>query len=100
MVFAHQQVEDRQQSYDLDIGFVVMGEEDVTTPAGSFRAVKIVRTVKWKHREKPENAGVNTFTYWYSGQAKRWVAQDQVAVSRSGKETLRERWELESYSVK
>jgi hypothetical protein len=97
---AIEQVEGKDQSYELDIGFVVMGEEDVATPAGSFRAVKIVRTVKWTHREKPQNAGVNTFTYWYSGQAKRWVAQDQVHVSRSGKETLRERWELESYSLK
>jgi hypothetical protein len=28
------------------------------------------------------------------------VAQDQVHTAKSGKETLRERWELESYSVK
>ena len=97
---ALEQVENKQQSYDLDIGFVVMGEEDVTTPAGAFRAVKIVRTVKWTHRERPQNAGVNTFTYWYSGQVKRWVAQDQVHTAKSGKETLRERWELETYSVK
>jgi hypothetical protein len=97
---AVEQVEDKPQSYDLDIGFLVVGEEDVTTPAGAFRAVKIVRTVKWTHREKPQNAGVNTFTYWYSGQVKRWVAQDQVHTAKSGKETLRERWELETYSVR
>jgi uncharacterized caspase-like protein len=97
---AVEQVEGIARSYQLDIGFVVMGEEDVDTPAGSFRAVKIVRTVKWTHREKPQESGLNTFTYWYSGQVKRWVAQDQVYVAKSGKETLRERWELESYSVK
>lgn len=97
---AVEQVEDQSRSFDHDITFTVMGEEEVTVPAGTFRAVKIVRTLKWTQREKPDVTGVNTFTYWYSGQAKRWVAQDQVYLSRSGKETLRQRWELESYSVR
>jgi len=65
-----------------------------------MRAVKLVRTLKWTQRGKPDNMGVNTMTYWYSGQVKRWVLQDQVSVSKSGKETLRQRWELESFSVK
>jgi len=49
----------------------VGGEEDVTTPAGKFRAVKIERKVGWKQRAKPSDAGVNSYTYWYSGAAKR-----------------------------
>jgi uncharacterized caspase-like protein len=99
-VAAKEQLEDRSRSYDHEITFTVMGEEDVATPAGTFRAVKIVRTLKWTQREKPDNSGANTATYWYSGQVKRWVAQDQVNVAKSGKETLRQRWELESYNVK
>jgi hypothetical protein len=97
---ALEEFEGQGKSFDHEITFHVVGEEDVTTPAGTFRAVKLVRTLRWTQREKPANSGVNTYTYWYSGQAKRWVAQDQVHVSRSGKETQRRRWELESYSVK
>jgi len=93
-------MEDQSKSWDHEIAFTVVGEEDVTTLAGTFRAVKLVRTLKWTQRGKPDNVGVNTMTYWYSGQVKRWVLQDQVSVSKSGKETLRQRWELESYSVK
>jgi hypothetical protein len=93
-------MEDQSKSWDHEIAFTVVGEEDVTTLAGTFRAVKLVRTLKWTQRGKPDNVGVNTMTYWYSGQVKRWVLQDQVSVSKSGKETLRQRWELESFSVK
>jgi uncharacterized caspase-like protein len=97
---ALEELEGQGRTYDHDITFHVVGEEDVTTPAGTFRAVKLMRTLKWTQREKPENTGTNTTTYWYSGQVKRWVAQDQVNVSRSGKETQRRRWELESYRVR
>src|SRR5258706_7582720 len=59
--------------FDLSIEFVVGAEEEVATPAGKFRAVKIERKVHWKQRAKPSDAGVNSFTYWYSGAAKRYV---------------------------
>ena len=76
------------------------GEEDVTTPAGKFRAVKIDRKVSWKQRAKPSDAGVNSFTYWYSGAAKRYVVSQNTNVTASGKTLQSERWELESYKVK
>jgi hypothetical protein len=97
---ALEEVEGEARTYDHEIAFHVVGEENVTTPAGTFRAVKLLRTLKWTQREKPENTGTNTVTYWYSGQVKRWVAQDQVHTAKSGKETVRRRWELESYSVR
>jgi hypothetical protein len=93
-------VEGDGRIFDHDIAFDVIGEEDVTTPAGTFRAVKLVRILKWTLRGKPDVSGVNTYTYWYSGQVKRWVAQDQRHVSGSGKETQRRRVELESYRVR
>jgi hypothetical protein len=93
-------VEGDGRVFDHDIAFDVVGEEEVTVPAGTFRAVKLVRTLRWTQRGKPDVAGTNTYTYWYSGQAKRWVAQDQRHVSKSGKETQRRRVELESYSVR
>jgi uncharacterized caspase-like protein len=97
---ALEEVEGQGRAFDHEITFNVVGEEDVTTPAGTFRAVKLLRTLKWVQRERPENSGMNVVTYWYSGQVKRWVAQDQVHMAKSGKETVRRRWELESYSVR
>jgi uncharacterized caspase-like protein len=86
--------------FDLAIEFVVGGEEEVTTPAGTFRAVKIDRKVSWKQRAKPSDAGVNSHSYWYSGAAKRYVISQITNVTASGKTLQNERWELESYRVK
>lgn len=94
------QATDDKRTYDLDIGMAIGGEEDIQTPAGKFRAVKIDRTVKWVQREKPSNAGVNKWTYWYSAEAKRWVVAEQSNVTTAGKQLNLDRWELESYKVR
>jgi hypothetical protein len=86
--------------FDLVVELVVIGEEDVTTLAGPFRAIKIDRKVRWKQRDKPSFAGVDTWTYWYSGEAKRFVLAQQDNVTSDGKRLTNERWELESYRVK
>ena len=91
---------DGKRQYDMDVTIAVVGEEDVVTPAGTFRAVKIDRQVRWKQRGKPSNNGVNSYTYWYSGQAKRWVVSVQNNVTSEGKRLQSERWELDSYQVK
>ena len=69
-------------------------------PAGTFRAVKLNRELKWKRRDKPAQSGVNKWTYWYSGPAKRWIVSEQTNVTAEGKTLSSERWELDSYSVK
>ena len=89
-----------QRNYDLVVNVAVGGEEEVATPAGKFRAVKIDRKVRWVQREKPANAGVNTWTFWYSGQVKRWVVAEQSNVTDAGKQIQHDRWELESYKVR
>jgi len=86
--------------YDLEIRIAVIGEEEVETPAGRFRAVKLDREVAWKRRDKPEDNGLNKWTLWYSGAAKRYVAAEQRNVTGKGKTLSAERLELESYSVK
>ena len=91
---------DGKRQYDMDVTIAVVGEEEIATPAGKFRAVKIDRQVRWKQRGKPSNSGVNTYTYWYSGQAKRWVVSEQNNVTSEGKRLQSERWELDSYQVK
>ena len=55
----------------------------------------------WKQRGKPSNAGVDTWTYWYNGDAKRWVgAAARQRHHRRASRLQNERWELESYRVK
>ena len=94
------QAAEDKRTYDLDIAMAIGGEEEIQTPAGKFRAVKIDRTVKWVQREKPSNAGLNKWTYWYSAEAKRWIVAEQSNVTTTGKQLNLDRWELESYKVR
>lgn len=86
--------------YDLEIRIAVVGEEQIDTPGGRFRAVKLTRDVEWKRRDKPDQAGVNKWQYWYAGPAKRWIVAEHSNVTAAGKTIAAERWELDSYSVK
>jgi hypothetical protein len=88
------------KTYDLVVKMAIGGEEEIATPAGKFRAIRIDREVRWTQREKPDNAGVNTWVYWYSGAAKRWVVATQSNVTAGGKQLQLDRWELESYRVR
>jgi hypothetical protein len=87
-------------TFDLEVKIAIGGEEEVAAPAGRFRAIRIDREVKWVQREKPEYAGVNTWVYWYSGAAKRFVVATQSNVTTKGKQLQLDRWELESYKVR
>jgi uncharacterized caspase-like protein len=89
-----------KRSWDQEIRIEVLGEEEIETPAGKFRTMKLTREVRWTEREKPSNNGVNRWTYWYSGLAKRWIVAEHTNTTASGKTIASERWELESYSVK
>jgi uncharacterized caspase-like protein len=88
-----------QRVMDLDITIKVGDEEEVTTPAGRMRGLRIDREVRWKQR-KSDNGGVNQRTYWYNAEVKRYVLTTQSNISTTGKVLVRERQELVSYSVK
>src|SRR6185295_6400310 len=88
-------VEGKNRTYDNRVDIAIVGEEEVVTPAGKFRAVKIERKVAWKQREKPSNAGLNTWTYWYSADAKRWIVAEEMNVNSAGKLLRHQRYELE-----
>lgn len=50
-----------------------LGWEEVTVPAGSFRALKIEVDVR---AQRPSHPGLNVIlrkTFWYSPEVKRWV---------------------------
>jgi hypothetical protein len=88
-----------EKTFDLDIQLKVVGEEEVETPAGKMRAIKVERVAKWKQR-KNNNAGVNTFVYWYNSAVKRYVLGEISNVTAEGKVVLKERYELASFEVK
>ena len=86
--------------YDEKIDIAIVGEEEIETLAGRFRAVKIERKVHWKRRDKASDAGTNTWTYWYSADAKRWVVATESNVTAAGKQLQNQRYELERMSLK
>jgi hypothetical protein len=97
---AEENVDNGKRVFDDKIEIAIVGEEDIETPAGKFRAVKIERKVHWKRRDKESDAGTSTWTYWYSGQAKRWIVAEERNVTAAGKQLRHQRFELESYAVK
>jgi uncharacterized caspase-like protein len=95
-----QVVDGGKRIYDNKVHIEVLGEEEITTPAGKFRAVKILRKVDWKQRDLASNAGTSSWTYWYSADAKRWIVAEESNVTVQGKQLANQRFELESYTVK
>ena len=62
--------------------------------------MKIDRKVHWKKREKASDAGISTWIYWYSAEAKRWIVAEESNVTVSGRQLARMRWELEKMTVR
>ena len=87
------------RSFDNKVKIVMGGEEDVPTPAGTLRAVKLQRTNEWKERGK-DNSGTFTSSYWYSGAVKRIVAEEIKDTTSAGRVLRHERIELEKYEVR
>lgn len=88
-----------ERTFDLEVKLKVGGEEEIDTPAGKLRAVRIDRESRWKQRNSTAS-GVNTWTYWYNSAVKRFVAAEQQNVTTSGKLLASERYELIAYSVR
>lgn len=88
-----------ERVFDLKISARVLAEEEVGTPAGPMRTLRVEREVKWKRRNKAD-AGVNTWTLWYNPAVKRYVAAEQRNVTVDGKILTDERYELASYEVR
>ena len=87
-----------QRTYDGKVHLAVAEEEEVATPAGRFRAIKVTREARWKQRGR-EYGGTNVWTYWYSPEVKRFVKGENTNTTTAGKVILHEQWELERYSV-
>ena len=85
--------------YELRINLKVGAEEEVDTPMGRMRGLRVERVAQWKGLNGPAS-GVNTWTYWYNANVKRFVLAETKNVTDKGKVLQHERHELVSYEVK
>ena len=87
------------KQFDMEVKLRVGTEEQVETPLGTMRALRVDRESRWKQRAG-DSSGVDMWTYWYSSAVKRFVAAEQTNVTTAGKTLVRERYELTSYEVR
>lgn len=73
----------------------VVSFEEVDTPAGKFKAMKVVHRSSWK--ESANNEGTQIFTSWYAPQVKRQVKSTFESFSLDGLPGTKETTELLSY---
>ena len=88
-----------ERVYDGKVRLAVGAEEEVATPAGKLRTVKVTREVQWQQRGR-DHSGVNVWNYWYSPEAKRLIRGENTNTTAKGKVILHELWELESFKVR
>jgi hypothetical protein len=94
---SYEELGDRK--YDLKVSLKVGSEEDVATPMGTMRGLRIERESQWKQRGS-DNAGVSRWTYWYNSAVKRFVAAEESNTTAAGKVLSQARHELAAYDVK
>ena len=87
------------RTYDLRISLKVGAEEEVDTAMGKMRGLRIERVARWKGRDG-KSAGVNTWTYWYNANVKRFVLGETRNVTDAGKVLQHERHELAAYELR
>ena len=88
-----------QRTYDLKVNLKVGAEEEVDTAMGKMRGLRVERVTHWKQRQGVAS-GVNTWTYWYNANVKRFVLGETKNVTDKGKVLQHERHELASYEVR
>jgi hypothetical protein len=88
------------RAWDMKVRLTVIADEEIEVPAGKMRALKIQREARWKERGDTDNAGVNSWTYWYNAKVKRFVLAEVTNTTTKGKVIQSERYELSSFEVK
>ena len=94
-------VEEIPGSYTSDLNTKITGiaEEEIETPAGRFKTIKVERVANWKNRGNG-NSGVSAWTYWYASPAKSAVRFERSRTTSEGRLLNRETQELIAFSVK
>ncbi|MEO8386299.1 MAG: caspase family protein [Betaproteobacteria bacterium] len=94
-------VEEIAGSYISDLNTKISGiaEEEIETPAGRFKTIKVERVANWKNRGNGKT-GVSIWTYWYASAAKSAVRYERSRTGSDGRVLNRETHELIAFSVK
>jgi hypothetical protein len=84
---------------DLTAKISAIAEEEIDTPMGRFKTVKVERNADWKNR-KNGKTGTSRWTYWYSAQAKSALRFERSNTTSDGRVLIRETQDLIAFSVK
>ena len=84
---------------DLDTRISAIAEEEVDTPMGRFKTIKVERVANWKNR-KNGKTGTSRWTYWYTSQAKSALRFERSNTTGEGRVFIKETQELLAFSVK
>ena len=93
-----EQVADEYAS-DLNTKISAVAEEEIDTPMGRFKTVKVERVAEWKNR-KSGKTGTSRWTYWYTAQAKSPVRYERSNTTSEGRVFIKETQELIAFAVK
>ena len=74
-------------------------EEEIETPAGKFKTIKVERVAEWK-RCKSGKRGVSRWVYWYASHAKSAVRYERTKTTVEGRVLLNELHKLVAFPVK
>lgn len=89
------------RSWDYDMSVTVVGWEDVTVPAGPFKALKLSST-NWYRRTDPGGTGSGkiVLSRWYVPEVKRFVKSETLEVGSNNVVYQDNTWELTAYSIR
>ena len=84
---------------DLNTKISAVAEEEIDTPMGRFKTVKVERVAEWKNR-KSGKSGTSRWIYWYTAQAKSPVRYERSNTTSEGRVFIKETQELIAFAVK
>jgi hypothetical protein len=87
---------------DLEVKLRVIGEDEIDTPLGRMKALRVERESRWTHRGGKDKgrSGTRKWTYWYNSGFKRFVVAEETNTTADGKLLSNERFELVSFQLK
>ena len=86
---------------DVEATVTVIGWENVTVPAGEFRALKLskIANQRWEPFPGQTQSSKLVGNYWYVPALKNYVRQEVLEVSSNGSVSLGVKLELDSFRV-
>ena len=88
------------RTLDYDMSVTSVGWENVTVPAGTFKAIKLT-SINWYRRTDPGGSGGGRVVVnrWYSPEVKRFVKSETLEMGNNNVVYLDNTWELVSFKV-